>query len=373
MNEKIEKLSQNEDFFSFVKKTKIKLTTEINCYRNKHNNKCLNEFETVEKISRGLIWKVKKVLRYYKDEEGNIQSEPYALKRSHINTQKKHRFFIDDKLVNYFDKIIEEVKIMSILDSQQNIAKLYEVIYNPSHQFIYLITEYCDIGTIMNKHKETFEYYHNPNLIKYFISNFFLKEIDRDLEKILELEVNDENLVKRNFLHIDVKNKICKILFKQIFSGLIYIHQHNIAHLDIKPENIVFNSKDSQAKIIDFSISTILNRNENYTNSPGGSIHFQAPEIFNEYEGGSSKKGFYDPFKADIWSIGISMYLFLLEKFPFDSDSELELQILISNQEISYEGLPDDAQNFLKKILIKNPRDRLTNINLIFEDDYFNK
>ena len=203
MNEKIEKIFDEENYFSYLENSNIKFTTEINYYRNKNNNKCVNEFEIVEKISRGLIWKVKKVLRYYKDEEGNIQNEIYALKRSHINTQKKHRFFIDEKLVNYFDKIIEEIKIMSILSklvSHQNIVKLHEVIYNPSHQYIYLITEYCDLGTIMNKHQETYDYYHNPNLIKFFISkfsnfsnfsNFSLDQNEKDFSEFLKIEIEE--------------------------------------------------------------------------------------------------------------------------------------------------------------------------------------
>ena len=45
----------------------------------------------IEKISRGLIWRVKKVLRYFYSDEGqNIQTEEYALKVK----IKKNKFYL---------------------------------------------------------------------------------------------------------------------------------------------------------------------------------------------------------------------------------------------------------------------------------------
>jgi hypothetical protein len=40
----------------------------------------VNEFEIIETISRGLIWKVKKVLKYYYDENGIVQTSTFAMK-----------------------------------------------------------------------------------------------------------------------------------------------------------------------------------------------------------------------------------------------------------------------------------------------------
>ncbi len=43
---------------------------------------------------------------------------------------------------------------------------------------------------------------------------------------------------------------------KDIINGLHYIHEHNILHCDIKPENILFNHK-MQAKITDFGLAMV--------------------------------------------------------------------------------------------------------------------
>jgi len=227
--------------------------------------------------------------------------------------------------------------------------------------------EYCDIGTIMNKHPETFNYHHNTYLINYFIQNILS-------DKYKNYQVNTEKsnpcLLQLYSLPYEIKNEIAKILFRQAFKGLQYIHKLCICHKDIKPENFVFSSEDSLLKFIDFSIGKILNPLEKdiLINEPGGSIHFQAPELFDKMD------SFYDPFKYDVWSLGITMYIFLVEQFPFDSDSELELQIMIAEKEINYpKELDDKVVSLFTKILTKNPDERLTNIDDILKHPYFNE
>lgn len=49
-----------------------------------------------------------------------------------------------------------------------------------------------------------------------------------------------------------------------LVSGLHALHQHDILHLDIKPENILFNGvgEDARIMITDFGLSRIFKRNE---------------------------------------------------------------------------------------------------------------
>ena len=169
---------------------------------------------------------------------------------------------------------------------------------------------------------------------------------------------------------MNIKHSIAKIIFKKIFLGLKFIHSNRISHRDIKIENILFDSKDKNPKIIDFSISTIHNNN-NFINEPAGSIHYQAPEIFSDET--IKNKGFYDAFKADVWSVGICLYIFIYEEFPFDAESELELQIKIGENKINP---PVNAENkdfdvLIEKLLEKEPEKRLTDIDEILECEYF--
>ena len=336
----------------------------INIYRNKEGKKCLNEFEKLKKLGNGSSWKVYQVKRYYYDEQKQIKSKIYALKKTHIMVQYKRRYYKNEKLSNYFEKILEEVEIMGILSkSGENdyIINTYELIYDNEGENkcfnLYLVNDYCDIGTIMNRDSEFYNHYHNPLLIKYFYPKLNL-----------ELEQFEENLVKKNSISLEVKHTIAKKIFKQVLLGVKYIHSYNIAHRDIKIENILFDSNDGKIKLIDFSISTIVKSENKLINEPGGSMHYQSPEFFD-----TDNNGYYNPFIADIWAIGISLYIFIFEEFPFDADSELELGIKICDKPFKYPYNPEnkDFEELINFMLNKDLKKRKTDIDEILNCNYF--
>jgi serine/threonine protein kinase len=68
----------------------------------------------------------------------------------------------------------------------------------------------------------------------------------------------------------------------------------------------------------------------------------------------------YDPFKSDLWSVGVTLYIFLAEVYPFDSDHELELQIKIAENPVAFpEYFDDETKDFITKLLNKDPKLRL--------------
>ena len=336
----------------------------LNIYRNKEGKKCLNEFEKEKKIGEGASWKVYLVKRFYYDEQKQIKTKIFAIKKSHIMVQYKRRYYKDGKLSNYFEKILSEIEIMGILTQNpenEYIIHLYELIYDNEgeNKFynLYVVNDYCEIGTIMNRDTENYNHFHNPLLIKYFYP-----------ELKLELEEFDENLVKKNFISLDIKHSIAKKLFKQILLGVKYMHSYNISHRDIKIENILFDSKDGKIKFIDFSISTIVKAENKLINEPGGSMHYQSPEFFD-----IDNNGYTNPFISDIWAVGICLYIFIFEEFPFDSDSELELGIKISEKpfKIPYDPKNKDFEELLNAFLDKDLKKRKTDIDEILNYKYF--
>ena len=55
------------------------------------------------------------------------------------------------------------------------------------------------------------------------------------------------------------------------------------------------------------------------------------------------------------------MYIFLCEDFPFFADSELELQIKISDQNVNYpEYFDESIKELIDSILRKNPEERIS-------------
>ena len=342
---------------------------EIKEYKNKEGNKCINEFEKVKKIDEGAIWKVYLVKRYFYNSENKIETKEFAMKKTHIMTQYRRRYFKNSNMINYFDEVLNEITILGKLtkghekkeenEGKENVISLYELIYdNISREpFLYLINDYCDIGPIMKRDEINYNHFHNPLLIKFFFPN--LK---------FSLEDFDNKLIKKNTLNLEIKHKIASKIFKEIFLGLKYIHSLNIIHRDIKIENILYDSKENKTKIIDFSISTILQNKNSKIDEPGGSMHYQAPEL----QSMETNKN-YNPFFSDIWSVGICLYIFIFEEFPFDSDSELELQMKILENDIKLPFNPENKnyEDLLFKLLDKDPNKRLTDINKIINLEYF--
>lgn len=86
----------------------------------------------------------------------------------------------------------------------------------------------------------------------------------------------------------------CRII-KSVLSAIAYMHSRNVAHRDLKYENILFvnNSPLSEVKLIDFGLSRVYQDTAELTDI-AGTIYTMAPEVL---------KGFHTE-KADLWSIG---------------------------------------------------------------------
>ena len=90
-----------------------------------------------------------------------------------------------------------------------------------------------------------------------------------------------------------MKEAYARAIFREIAAGVRYCHRQNVVHRDLKPDNILFVSKEGcmpgVAKIADFGLSstvTSLGR----ARSPVGTPLFSAPEIVSPQTRGSSSK-----------------------------------------------------------------------------------
>lgn len=67
----------------------------------------------------------------------------------------------------------------------------------------------------------------------------------------------------------------------------------------------------------------------------------------------------YVPLKSDIWSSGVTLYVMLCGKMPFQDETIDSLYRTILEKDINYpDFLSDDAVDFLKNLLKKNPDER---------------
>lgn len=113
-----------------------------------------------------------------------------------------------------------------------------------------------------------------------------------------------------------IDEKQAKVWFFQMAKALKYLHSHEIAHRDLKCENILL-SKRLNVKLADFGFSRYCRdesghqiKSETYC----GSAAYAAPEVVCGVP--------YDPKLADAWSLGVILFIMMNAKMPFD-DSNL--------------------------------------------------
>lgn len=78
--------------------------------------------------------------------------------------------------------------------------------------------------------------------------------------------------------------------------SLEYVHEKNIIHRDVKPENLVFD-KEGYLHLTDFGISRVMTPNNNKDTS--GTPAYLAPEVMEKRNHG---------FSVDFYALGVIMY-----------------------------------------------------------------
>lgn len=147
--------------------------------------------------------------------------------------------------------------------------------------------------------------------------------------------------------------KVCKKLFHQILEGIRYVHSLNLAHRDLKLENILLaDKKKLVVKLTDFGFVREFNPyNRLFLSTVCGTTAYMAPEML--------KNDKYSGFAVDIWSLGIVLYAMVYGELPFDEDDELKTKYKIIHEEPQYKGsAPPEAILLLSRMLNKDPAAR---------------
>ncbi|KYO33671.1 serine/threonine-protein kinase 17B isoform A [Alligator mississippiensis] len=247
-----------------------------------------------EELGRGRCGVVRKCI-------AKSTSQEYAAK-----CMKKRRRGQDCKA-----EILHEIAILELTKSSPHIINLHEV-YETANEII-LVLEYAAGGEIFN---------------------LCVSDLD---ERIGESDIAR--------------------LIRQILEGLICLHENNIVHLDLKPQNILLSSLHplGDVKIVDFGMSRKIESASELRHIMG-TIDYLAPEILN-----------YDPITTatDIWNIGIISYMLLTQESPFAGADKQETFLNISQINVDYSdetfaSISQPAKDFIQKLLVKNPEERPT-------------
>eukprot|EP01064_Diplonema_japonicum_P032979 TRINITY_DN6373_c0_g1_i1.p1 TRINITY_DN6373_c0_g1~~TRINITY_DN6373_c0_g1_i1.p1 ORF type:complete len:407 (+),score=67.75 TRINITY_DN6373_c0_g1_i1:79-1299(+) len=115
------------------------------------------------------------------------------------------------------------------------------------------------------------------------------------------------------------------IIIKGLVKAVNHLHKQNLAHLDIKPQNILLQKrcktdsliKVSDIKLIDFGSLTTFTPNKKDIKTIAGTPFFAAPEIISVFKMGSSVNMLPFDERCDIWSVGVVAYVLLTGRHPF--------------------------------------------------------
>ena len=152
---------------------------------------------------------------------------------------------------------------------------------------------------------------------------------------------------------LDIEPSKLILYTKQLIEAFAYIHGCNIAHHDIKPANILLDSHGN-LKISDFGLSKSYDASHQDPSSDfKGTMPFMAPEVIRRIP--------YDPFKADVWSLGITLYNMATSELPFQSKDPKILKELINLGKYVIPGTaPKLVREVIKAALIVDPAERPT-------------
>ena len=175
-----------------------------------------------------------------------------------------------------------------------------------------------------------------------------------------------KNMLKKDYVS---ESCLCFIVY-QILNGLKYIHERKIAHLDLKPENIVVGDYLT-VKLIDFSISLDYSKTgaKKIKLPFVGTCFYRAPEILSQ-----KTIDVKDLNKVDLYSLGVIIFNLAFDSYPYGlTDEDIEenqeySKILkkIENGNLKIDNEDNDFSSyfidFLKSLLEKDISKRI-NIN----------
>ncbi|KAL7132074.1 hypothetical protein ABFS83_12G047000 [Erythranthe nasuta] len=208
------------------------------------------------------------------------------------------------------EDVKREVRILKALAGHENVVQFYNAFEDDS--YVYIAMELCEGGELLDR--------------------ILSKKDSRYTEK-------DAAIVVRQMLKVAAE-----------------CHLHGLVHRDMKPENFLFKSPkdDSSLKATDFGLSDFIRPGKKFQDIVG-SAYYVAPEVLKRKSGPES----------DVWSIGVITYILLCGRRPFWDKTEdgIFKEVLRNKPDFRrkpWPGISNAAKDFVKKILVKDPRARLT-------------
>ncbi len=164
----------------------------------------------------------------------------------------------------------------------------------------------------------------------------------------------------------------CRFYFRQIVRAVGYCHTQGICHRDLKLENVLLMPDNVTVKVTDFGMGKNYLMHSGCKTQNVGSWAYMSPEVI-------AGRGEYQPSPADIWSLGVMLYVMTICRYPFggldapDTATRLQQEQRIRQNILDADSMtsrPDffgdpatisaPLQDLIRKILVVSPHRRAT-------------
>ena len=295
-------------------------------YDEESGHKIVNNFIFQGIIGLGAFSKIKRSI----DKKTKKELAVKVIKNYLLRKKKKafDKTSSGSLLIHYMiEDAINEMKTYKAIPKEHpNILSLYQILNDNEKDKTYLIMELAEPLVTINEETGIF------TLNNKFDNNKY-----------------DEKLIKKWIL--------------EIASGLKFLHENNIAHCDIKSDNILL-GKDGKLKLSDFGSSLRMNEPDDNILRTQGNIYFFPPELVEDKE---KEKKSIDYKAVDIWDLGISIYTYIFKCLPFMPENrenivELFKAITESNFDFNKNGvtISEEMKKLLMHLFEKDPEKRFT-------------
>jgi len=240
-------------------------------------------------------------------------------------------------------------------------------------------------ASIINREAEMLSKLQNhPNVIGWLGSNLegsltVGSQSENIMYNVLELAANG-SFSKIIRYTGPIEEEIARLYVLQIWNAIKHMHDLGFAHLDIKLENILLD-EFFNTKLADLGSWIQFNTRETKVDRRRGTVFYMAPEVYNLKSGEE-----YLPMPADIYSLGITIYVMLTGDFPtqqfgkiymptWDSDNKTLNEPDFSNKANSksnWDFLSQDVKTLIESMLNPEPLLR-PSISEILENCWINR
>ncbi|KPA85237.1 protein kinase putativephosphorylase kinase-like protein [Leptomonas pyrrhocoris] len=226
------------------------------------------------------------------------------------------------------EALIREVNALEVVGSSPYVTKLVDKMVS-RHNY-YLVMELAGGGTLLD-------------LIR---------------EQRQELKVRQASLSIGRDMSDSLRSAVPTVMqydrvqhfFKQLLLALSALHDRDVVHRDVKPENILLNKRRTRLVLSDFGFACHA--------PPGAELHracgtlrYCAPELLRENPR-------YDGRKVDVWAAGVTLYVMLFGGHPFrcaNQDPDNLLEVITTTRFRIPRPIPAEVEDMLHHMLCVDP------------------